>query len=153
MIKNAGIKIWVLTGDKKENAINIAFSCKLLTKDITRYEISEKRSVQIYKQIKHASNTQNFFLDQESPFALIVEDMSLAKIFKQEKLEESFIQLALRASVVLICRVSPLQKAEVVMKIKQACPLDVTLAIGDGANDVAMITEAHVGVGISGLEG
>jgi len=52
-----------------------------------------------------------------------------------------------------MCRVSPKQKADVVLMIRQACPDAVTLAIGDGANDVTMITEAHVGVGISGMEG
>lgn len=29
-IKKAGIKVWVLTGDKIETAINIGYSCKLL---------------------------------------------------------------------------------------------------------------------------
>jgi phospholipid-transporting ATPase len=52
-----------------------------------------------------------------------------------------------------MCRVSPKQKAEVVQMVRQKRPEAVTLAIGDGANDVNMITEAHVGIGISGLEG
>ena len=58
-----------------------------------------------------------------------------------------------RAEVVLVCRVSPQQKADVVTMIKKRSPEKVTLAIGDGANDVSMITAAHIGVGISGLEG
>ena len=58
-----------------------------------------------------------------------------------------------RANVVLACRVSPKQKAEVVHLIKERNPEKATLAIGDGANDVNMITAAHIGVGISGLEG
>ena len=57
------------------------------------------------------------------------------------------------ANVVLACRVSPKQKAEVVHMVKSRNPSKTTLAIGDGANDVNMITAAHVGVGISGLEG
>lgn len=72
---------------------------------------------------------------------------------KQPKLKDIYIALALRASVVLACRVSPKQKAEIVMMVRAERPQAVTLAIGDGANDVNMITEAHVGVGISGLEG
>jgi phospholipid-transporting ATPase len=54
---------------------------------------------------------------------------------------------------VLACRVSPKQKAEIVTFIKEKHPRATTLSIGDGANDVNMITAAHVGVGISGLEG
>lgn len=57
------------------------------------------------------------------------------------------------AGVVIACRVSPKQKAEIVMFIRQKFVTACTLAIGDGANDVNMITSAHVGVGISGLEG
>jgi len=58
-----------------------------------------------------------------------------------------------KAEVVLVCRVSPQQKADVVTMIKERLPSKSTLAIGDGANDVSMITAAHIGVGISGLEG
>jgi P-type E1-E2 ATPase len=58
-----------------------------------------------------------------------------------------------KTSVVLACRVSPKQKAEIVQLIRHKYPTVKTLAIGDGANDVNMITAAHVGVGISGLEG
>lgn len=54
--------------------------------------------------------------------------------------------------MVICCRVSPIQKAEVVELITTNTDC-VTLAIGDGANDVAMIQKAHVGVGISGVEG
>lgn len=53
----------------------------------------------------------------------------------------------------MACRVSPKQKAEIVQLIRSKYPSAKTLAIGDGANDVSMITAAHVGVGISGLEG
>jgi phospholipid-transporting ATPase len=55
--------------------------------------------------------------------------------------------------VVLACRVSPKQKAEIVKMMKERNPDKITLSIGDGANDVNMITEAHIGIGISGLEG
>ncbi len=54
---------------------------------------------------------------------------------------------------VLACRVSPKQKQEIVSLVKDLQPHSITLAIGDGANDVSMITAAHVGVGIRGLEG
>lgn len=56
-------------------------------------------------------------------------------------------------NVVLACRVSPKQKADIVWWIKKRFPDKKTLAIGDGANDVAMIASADVGVGIAGKEG
>jgi len=64
-----------------------------------------------------------------------------------------FYELINTASVVIVGRVSPIQKAELVSLIKKNHPKAKTLAIGDGANDVNMITAAHVGIGISGLEG
>lgn len=66
---------------------------------------------------------------------------------------EKFVGAAVKADVVLACRVSPKQKADIVQMIKLRFPNKSTLAIGDGANDVSMITSAHVGVGIMGLEG
>ena len=66
---------------------------------------------------------------------------------------KDFVDLCEDANVVLACRVSPLQKAEVVHMIRKKNPNKTTLAIGDGANDVNMITAAHIGIGISGLEG
>ena len=65
--------------------------------------------------------------------------------------------LAENASVVIACRVSPKQKAEVVRLVRDREQAEkkriTTLAIGDGANDVNMILSAHVGVGIFGKEG
>ena len=85
--------------------------------------------------------------------ALIVGGDSLLKIFSNAKLQERFVKLVELAVVVLACRVSPKQKAEIVQMARREHPNATTLAIGDGANDVNMITAAHVGVGISGLEG
>ena len=63
------------------------------------------------------------------------------------------MQLCLTSKVVIACRLSPKQKAEVIKLIKEYAPGQVTLAIGDGANDVSMITEANIGIGLSGNEG
>lgn len=68
-------------------------------------------------------------------------------------MQEKFLKLVDQVDVVLACRVSPKQKAEIVEMIRTRYPSKVTLAIGDGANDVSMITSSHVGVGIMGLEG
>lgn len=64
------------------------------------------------------------------------------------------LQIATICKAVIACRVSPSQKALIVNLVKKnVYPMPMTLAIGDGANDVGMIQEAHVGVGISGKEG
>lgn len=89
----------------------------------------------------------------EGDFALILSGESLVKINKINALSDLFKKLIDRASVVLACRVSPKQKADIVTMVREMHPKAKTLAIGDGANDVNMITAAHVGIGISGLEG
>jgi phospholipid-transporting ATPase len=86
-------------------------------------------------------------------FALILSGDSLVKISKQNALMAILRSMIERSTVVLACRVSPKQKADIVTMIRNIHPSASTLAIGDGANDVNMITAAHVGVGISGLEG
>jgi len=78
---------------------------------------------------------------------------SLTYIANKPEVTQLFIEVTKDVKVVLACRVSPKQKADVVTMIKDAYPKVNTLSIGDGANDVNMITAAHVGVGISGLEG
>ena len=85
--------------------------------------------------------------------AVIVAGDSLLKITKNQRCKDEFLELAMSAKVVLACRVSPKQKAEIVSMVRTKYPQFTTLAIGDGANDVNMITAAHVGIGISGLEG
>ena len=85
--------------------------------------------------------------------AVVVAGDTLTAIQKSNSLQSDFIDLADNANVVLACRVSPLQKSEVVQMIRERAPKKTTLAIGDGADDVNMITAAHIGIGISGLEG
>jgi phospholipid-transporting ATPase len=88
--------------------------------------------------------------------AVVVGGSNLAKIMKEsgsKKLVNAFMELNDFSSVVLACRVSPKQKAQIVTLVRKTKGNITTLAIGDGANDVNMITAAHVGIGISGLEG
>ena len=85
--------------------------------------------------------------------ALIVSGESLTKIYQDDYMIKNFVRIGERVNVVLACRVSPKQKADIVRVMKDTFPDKTTLSIGDGANDVNMITTAHVGVGISGLEG
>jgi magnesium-transporting ATPase (P-type) len=68
-------------------------------------------------------------------------------------IKDKLLELTKRCQAVVACRVSPDQKRGLVKMVKDGCEDVRTLAIGDGANDVAMIQEAHVGVGIKGEEG
>jgi len=83
--------------------------------------------------------------------ALVIDGKSLTFALEKD-LEKLFLDLAVMCKAVICCRVSPLQKALVVKLVKKHLKA-LLLAIGDGANDVGMIQAAHVGVGISGVEG
>lgn len=84
---------------------------------------------------------------------LLVEAKALAIILSKHEFKETFLQISKTCEAVICCRVSPGQKADVVRLIKNDDPTCVTLSIGDGANDVSMIREAHIGVGLYGNEG
>uniref|UniRef100_A0A0D9UZM9 Phospholipid-transporting ATPase n=1 Tax=Leersia perrieri TaxID=77586 RepID=A0A0D9UZM9_9ORYZ len=165
-LRQADIKVWILTGDKQETAISIGYSCKLLTNDMTQIVINSnskescKRSLEealaTAKKLRITSSTGTLSpeLASESAgitLALIIDGNSLVYILETE-LQEELFKVARECSVVLCCRVAPLQKAGIVALIKNRTD-DMTLAIGDGANDVSMIQMADVGVGISGQEG
>ncbi|CUM66958.1 uncharacterized protein PRCAT00004645001 [Priceomyces carsonii] len=157
-LQEAGIKIWILTGDRQETAINIGMSCKLLSEDMNLLIINEdnKRDTELNLREK-LSAIQNHQLDGEdlsleSSLTLIIDGHSLTYALEPE-LEDLFVDLGSRCKSVICCRVSPLQKAMVVKVIKRKKKGSLLLAIGDGANDVSMIQAAHVGVGISGMEG
>ena len=139
MIRKAGIKLWVLTGDKIETAINIGYACKLLDDHINQYIIDAQNSNDVYKQLCIAENQQNLRLDTRK-MGLIVSGDALIKIFGNEKIAPKFVQLSQRAEVVLACRVSPKQKADIVQMVRNQQPDAITMGIGDGANDVNMIT-------------
>ena len=152
MIRKAGIKLWVLTGDKIETAINIGYACRLLDDKINQYIIDGVRSADVYKQIVIAENKENLCMEKRK-MGVIVSGDALLKIYSNESITPKFIGLVDKADVVLACRVSPKQKAEIVQMVRNEHPTAITMGIGDGANDVNMITQAHVGIGIEGLEG
>eukprot|EP00753_Platysulcus_tardus_P014723 PLAT4437.4.p1 GENE.PLAT4437.4~~PLAT4437.4.p1 ORF type:complete len:1297 (-),score=734.56 PLAT4437.4:142-3969(-) len=154
-LAKAGIKIWVLTGDKRETAINIGFACRLLTEEMKRVVISSDDF--------HDEESIRDVLDREAakvedadkplaPRALVIDGNSLNHALLPS-CAPSLLRFARLCKAVVCCRVSPKQKALMVGLVKDNIAGVKTLAIGDGANDVSMITTAHIGVGISGQEG
>ncbi|KAL5345313.1 phospholipid transporting ATPase [Pseudogymnoascus australis] len=166
LLANAGIKLWVLTGDKVETAINIGFSCNLLNNDMElilfKFE-DDLLSTAEAELDKHLASFGITGSDAElkaakknheppAPTHAIVIDGDSLKLVLDDQLRQKFLLLCKQCKSVLCCRVSPAQKAAVVSMVKVGLDV-ITLSIGDGANDVAMIQKADVGVGIAGEEG
>ncbi|RDX41412.1 phospholipid-translocating P-type ATPase [Lentinus brumalis] len=152
-LQMAGIKVWVLTGDRQETAINIGMSCRLISESMNLVIVNEETAHEtqdfITKRLSALKN-QRSAGDQED-LALVIDGKSLTFALEKE-ISKTFLELAILCKAVICCRVSPLQKALVVKLVKKN-QKSILLAIGDGANDVSMIQAAHVGVGISGVEG
>jgi len=199
-LRQASIKIWMLTGDKEETAINIGFACRLLTPDVERVVISADshpdlasimEELERYSTLRANTDDENSFSNSEgkqvgrryrdsigtpttatesedhrpltrieSTAQINSSQEELGLVIDGETLEvaleecpELLLSVAEKCVVVIACRVSPAQKAQLVHLVRDNNPAVRTLAIGDGANDVSMIQAAHVGVGISGQEG
>uniref|UniRef100_A0A8C9F2V7 Phospholipid-transporting ATPase n=1 Tax=Pavo cristatus TaxID=9049 RepID=A0A8C9F2V7_PAVCR len=171
-LREAGIQIWVLTGDKQETAVNIAYSCKLLDQRDTVFTINteNKETCESLLNLTLEEVRKNYEVEKprrklfdfiptslpasETPgpeFGLVIDGRTL-DIILQGGLEERFLELARLCRSVLCCRSTPLQKSMVVKLVRRQLKV-MTLSIGDGANDVSMIQAADVGIGISGQEG
>ncbi|VVA91188.1 unnamed protein product [Arabis nemorensis] len=171
-LAQAGIKIWVLTGDKMETAINIGFACSLLRQEMKQIIINletphikalekagEKDMIEqasresVVKQMEEgkALITGSSGTGSQEAFALIIDGKSLTYALEDD-FKKKFLDLAIGCASVICCRSSPKQKALVTRLVKTGTG-KTTLAIGDGANDVGMLQEADIGVGISGVEG
>ena len=230
-LRVAGIKIWVLTGDKLDTATNIGNSCNLISNDqktfvlkilgdedherkepfleigifftefqeymntlVKKYNLYDKKfnNKSANNSLKSNNNinfdnhmeiinemnkSQSEISDSMSsklsvisyinfeafqnlreknmlePFNIIIEAPILNDLFRDEEYTENFYRIAYYANAVICCRVSPSQKSKIVKKMKEFDSGAVTLAVGDGGNDVAMIMEANIGIGIFGEEG
>uniref|UniRef100_A0A8C9CPX9 Phospholipid-transporting ATPase n=1 Tax=Phocoena sinus TaxID=42100 RepID=A0A8C9CPX9_PHOSS len=175
-LNKAKIKIWVLTGDKQETAVNVAYACNIFEDEMDGMFIVEGKDDETVRQELRSARekmkpesllesdpvnsylTTNprmpFKIPEEMPngnYGLIINGYSLAHAL-EGNLELELLRTACMCKGVICCRVTPLQKAQVVELVKRYKKA-VTLAIGDGANDVSMIKAAHIGVGINGQEG
>ncbi|MFQ6637570.1 hypothetical protein Gotur_012928 [Gossypium turneri] len=169
-LAQAGIKLWVLTGDKMETAINIGYACSLLRQGMKQIIINldtpEIQSLEktgdkdavikasrksVMEQIVSGKSQVSALSAISEAFALIIDGKSLAYALEDD-MKNIFLELAIGCASVICCRSSPKQKALVTRLVKLGTG-KTTLAIGDGANDVGMLQEADIGIGISGVEG
>lgn len=149
-LRRANIKMWMLTGDKRETAINVGHSCRLV-KDYSTLTILDHENGDVEQTIVRL--TADITRNRVAHSVVVVDGQTLSRIEADEIVMKRFFQLAIRVDSVICCRASPKQKAFLVKQIRTHVDGAITLAIGDGANDIAMIQEAHVGIGITGKEG
>ena len=147
LLRNAGIKIWMLTGDKVETARCVAVSAKLVSRTqyihtITQLSASSSSSA--------ALDSLSILRSKPASTALLIDGDSLSHFLTYHRTE--FVSLAVLLPAVIACRCSPTQKADIANLIRQVTKKRVC-CIGDGGNDVSMIQAADVGIGIVGKEG
>ncbi|KAL0211785.1 hypothetical protein RCL1_005411 [Eukaryota sp. TZLM3-RCL] len=141
LLRNANVKVWMLTGDKVETGI--AVSAKLAARSHTLFQF-------VVKNVSQATRKLDQFKAVARRACLIIDGTSLSICL--ESFPEEFISVACLAPAVVCCRCSPQQKADVVSLVKKLKKKSC-LAIGDGNNDVPMIQAADFGIGIEGKEG
>jgi phospholipid-transporting ATPase len=181
-LRLGGIKIWMLTGDKMDTAYNIGLSCNLISKDLKIFKLHGEKGDKLEKLIKEFDSfkklnpdykynndnlIQNEILESEynvqlaktktnaklPSYSILVDAVALTNILSDDEYIKKFLDIGYDAVSVICCRVSPLQKSDVVRIMKEYDSQATTLAIGDGGNDVSMIMEAHIGIGLYGEEG
>jgi len=161
----AGIATWMLTGDKEETAINIAYACELLDSTTTVVVVGLKTHPNvedITRALREATAAAEESMElsanaQRGRRALVIDGGALGLLFgaapDAPACQLEFLRFTQTCATVVACRCAPAQKAKLVRLVRRNVRGVSALAIGDGANDVAMIQTAHVGVGISGKEG
>ncbi|TVY40295.1 putative phospholipid-transporting ATPase [Lachnellula subtilissima] len=143
LLRNAGIKIWMLTGDKVETARCVAVSARL---------VARGQYIHTIAKLKRKDNAQDHldFLRSKIDSCLLIDGESLSLLLTHFRTD--FISLAVLLPTVIACRCSPTQKADIALLIRAHTKKRIC-CIGDGGNDVSMIQAADVGVGIVGKEG
>ena len=137
--KKAGISCWVLTGDKEETAVNVGFAAGMITNDTQRLLINSPNSSKLLTQLKECKEAQ-IKTKGLTDSCIIVSGEALPAIMNNSNVKELFLALVMGSQSVISCRMSPKQKADLVNFMKQCRPDKTVLAVGDGANDVSMIT-------------
>ncbi|XP_043913465.1 phospholipid-transporting ATPase IG isoform X2 [Protopterus annectens] len=176
-LHEAGIKVWVLTGDKMETAKSTCYASRLFRNDTELLELTTKTTGDVDRKeerlhellrefhktlmqgiTNHRQGSRKSWMSVKE-YGLIIDGSTLSLILNPEDDRQStqhrmlFLQICQKCTAVLCCRMAPLQKAQIVRMVKNTKGRPITLSVGDGANDVSMILEAHVGIGIKGKEG
>lgn len=151
ILRQSGINFWMLTGDKQSTAIQIALLCNLISSEPKGQllHINGKTQDEVARSLERVLLTMRITSSEPKELAFVVDGWALEIILS--RYTEAFTELAVLSKTALCCRVTPSQKAQLV-KLLKSCDYR-TLAIGDGGNDVRMIQQADIGVGISGREG
>ncbi|XVE66170.1 hypothetical protein DITRI_Ditri08aG0058800 [Diplodiscus trichospermus] len=150
-LRKAGINFWMLTGDKQNTAIQIALSCNFISPEPKGQLllIDGKTEDEVCRSLERVLLTMRITSSEPKDVAFVVDGWALEIALKHYR--KAFTELAILSRTAICCRVTPSQKAQLVELLK-TCDYR-TLAIGDGGNDVRMIQQADIGVGISGREG
>jgi len=149
-IRAMGIHFWMLTGDKVETAVEISQACGLAESDMLQVQMVDAHSEDNALQIMRTAEKQ---INSAGRVILII-DGSLVKYAVMNKEGcDLLYRLAITVDACVLCRLAPAQKRFLVHLVRNGPRKYITLAVGDGANDVAMIQCAHVGIGIRGKEG
>ncbi len=154
-LKKAGISIWLLTGDKKETALTIARAAGLIEVPFTLLDLGKKSPVELENKIDDCLQNPEKLEDKTgtSRTTLLIDGKAVGHLMKYDEWKLKLHALCILCTTVIASRLSPIQKSQIIRIIKEADPKNITLAIGDGGNDVSMIQEAHVGIGLVGYEG
>ncbi|XP_060198236.1 phospholipid-transporting ATPase 2 isoform X2 [Lycium barbarum] len=150
-LRKAGINFWMLTGDKQSTAIQIARSCNFVSPEPKGQLllINGRTEDEVGQSLERVLLTMRITNAEPKDVAFVVDGWALEIVLKHYR--KAFTELAILSRTAICCRVTPSQKAQLVELLK-SCDYR-TLAIGDGGNDVRMIQQADIGVGISGREG
>lgn len=151
-LRRAGIHIFMLTGDKIQTAINIGYSARMI-KDYSTITVLDHNSDMDLVSQKIAAAMLQINHGRVAHSTIVIDGQTLGRIEVDSTVKELFFELAILVDTVVCARASPANKASLVHAIRKRVKRAITLAIGDGANDIAMIQEAHVGIGITGKEG
>ena len=147
-LRAAGIKCFILTGDKSGTALQIARTVGLLGFDEEIVEISEDGKGVLLTSGDDFENELRSILTE---YKSCHENLN-AVAFNALVAKARILRRVTETSAIIVSRCSPSQKATIV-KMLRLIPNAVVAACGDGLNDVSMIQEADVGFGVEGVEG
>uniref|UniRef100_H3DHF5 Phospholipid-transporting ATPase n=1 Tax=Tetraodon nigroviridis TaxID=99883 RepID=H3DHF5_TETNG len=168
-LQGAGIKVWVLTGDKMETAKSTCYACRLFQKNTELLELTvrtledggkgrEQRLHELLleyhrKAVQDAApfkgGVTRSWSSAGQDYGFIIDGATLSMVLNSSSdsnascYKSLFLQICQNCTSVLCCRMAPLQKAQIVRMVKNSKAAPITLSVGDGANDVSMILEVR----------